>query len=149
MKMRIIAGIVCAVMLVLAVTAFGISTQTVKPGQPMYQDGVVMQNNAATAPLKSFARTGATAVNKGRAICTFNLYSGASWFKKADVCVTDNTGAAKPVRYYLGNNTASMIAPSGCFGITTNREYTTVSVAPFSNASSASQTTYYWSHQRE
>jgi hypothetical protein len=148
MKIRILSYAVVAI-LILVAGAFAITTKTVTPGQPVYQDGVVMQNNAATAPLQKFARTGTTAVNKGRPICAFNLYSGASWFKKADVCVTNSTGVAQPVRYYLGSNTASMISPTGCFGVTVNREYTTVSVAPFSNASGASATTYYWSHQRE
>jgi hypothetical protein len=153
-KIRIIA-LSAVVVAAGTISALAIPTTTpVPPGTPAYVDGVVVQNNTAKAPIIEFQRSGTTSVNKGRLIFTFNNYTGTAsgypeWFRRAAGCVTNSSGVAVPIRVQLGSNASTIIEPGGCFDIALNRGYTSVTVTPFSNTSTAGPTAYYWSHQRE
>lgn len=127
--------------------AFALNTKTAYPGQPLYSDGVVVQNNTATAPMKAAALTGTAIKTHGGTIATFNLYSSGRWFSKADWCVTKSDGTPVTVKRILGNNTAYM--PGNCGSIAVNREYTTASLAAFSNTSTTvANGTYVWTVDR-
>lgn len=138
---KILITVVCALALAVAGFAYAITTTAAKPGQMLTYDGTLLQNNNATAPMKAAAITGTKILTKGGTVTTFNLYTSNRWFNKVDYCVTTTAGVPVSVKRSLGNNTAWM--PGSCGSIAVNREYTTASLATFSNASTAAASAGY------
>lgn len=72
-------------------------------------------------------------------IAVFNLYTGKTWYGKADwKVVNSSTGADFIVQRKLGNNTSGTPAANG--SLVVNREYTSYTLATFGNGTSASIT---------
>lgn len=141
MRKNSIILVIMAVVLALAGLAYAITTTAAKPGQVLSFDGTLVQNVGATAPMQKAALSGSKTLTHGGNIVTFNLYSSGRWFNKVDWCVTKADGTAVTVKRTLGNNTAYM--PASCGSIAVNREYTTASLATFSNTTTAAASAGY------
>ncbi|MDA8413022.1 MAG: hypothetical protein M0023_04450 [Desulfobacteraceae bacterium] len=139
MKKLSLISILALSILIIAAAAFAITTYTVKPGQPVYADGVIVQNATAPAPLKAGNVCIVKTIHNAGDIATFNLYSSNSWYRQANwQAVKSADGSAFIVQRKLGNNTTGSVGDHG--SLTVNREYSTYTLSTFGNATSASVT---------
>jgi len=135
----ILIGVIAMLAIAVAGVAYAITTVNVKPGQPIYSDGIVVQNNTATAPNLKGSVCVTKAIHHAGAIQTFNLYTSNSWYKKADwTVVNSSTGTPFVVQRKLGANATGMPASNGSIAV--NRGYASYTISTFGNNTSASLT---------
>lgn len=129
--------LVVAALAIAAGLALAITTSTVPPGTIQSVNGEVLQNVQAIAPKQAGnVCVTKTIHNASNTIAVFNLYTSNRWYQKADWKVVNSaTGADYVVQRKLGNNTSGTPGASGC--LTVNREYTTYTLSPFGNNTSA------------
>lgn len=107
------------------------TTKTIVPGEQPYGD------IQGLAPKKAGDVCVTTTIHHAAdTIAVFNLFTSNRWYSKTEWKVVKATdGTAFPVERRLGNNTTGPVSSSGEMVI--NREYTTYTLKPFGNNTSA------------
>jgi hypothetical protein len=111
----------------------------VLPGQPLYEDGTVMQHTTASAPNQNGPVCVTQTIHHAGTIATFNLYTSNRWYKKADWTVVKSAdGTPFVVQRKLGSSTTGTPGDHGSLAV--NRQYASYTLATFGNNTSASIT---------